>query len=108
MNAVTLYLDRKISAAHHLPGYDGCCSQLHGHTWRIEVWIHGEVQSNGMVVDFRTVKEIIDRLDHKCLNDVLPNPTAENLAIYLLGQVPYCRQVRVWESDHAYAQVSSE
>ena len=41
-------------------------------------------------------------------NDVLPNPTAENLAIYLLGQVPYCRQVRVWESDHAYAEVSSE
>ena len=108
MNEATLYINRKISAAHYLPEYEGKCSQLHGHTWKIEVWLHGEIQSNGMVVDFREVKDVIDALDHKCLNDILPNPTAENLAMYLLKRVPCCRKVRVWESDDAYAEVSGE
>jgi queuosine biosynthesis protein QueD len=108
MNEATLYISRKIAAAHYLPEYEGNCSRMHGHTWKIEVWLHGEVQSDGMVVDFREVKDVIDELDHKCLNDVLPNPTSENLALYLLEKVPYCRQVRVWESDDAYAEVSRE
>jgi 6-pyruvoyltetrahydropterin/6-carboxytetrahydropterin synthase len=80
-------------AAHWLPDYIGKCQHLHGHRWTVEVGIYGEVgQASGMVIDFSVLKEIvqntiIDKLDHSCLNDILPNPTAENLAIYISNKL---------------------
>lgn len=107
---VKLYVKRKIAAAHFLPGYDGPCSRMHGHTWLIEVWLEGEVDlETGMVVDFKRVKNRIDAFDHCVLNEQLPEdylpPTAENLAMFLLDYVPYAVRVRVWESEDAYAEV---
>jgi len=65
---------------------------LHGHTWKVEVWLEGEVDpETGMVVDFGEVKYQIDLLDHTTLNWVLPveflPPTAENLVKYFLENV---------------------
>ena len=103
-----LYLKRKFAAAHYLPGHPKC-GQLHGHTWTVEVWLEGDVDSQtGMVVDFGEVKREIDLLDHTTLNDVLPYeflpPTAENLVKYFLTNLPLAYRVRVWESDNAYAE----
>lgn len=83
-----LHTEFAFDAAHSLEGYEGKCSQLHGHTWFVEVWIKGcatELQSNGILFDFGNVKTIKDKLDHKHLNKALPgmNPTAENLAHYI-------------------------
>ncbi len=110
-----IYIERKISAAHHLPNYDGKCSQLHGHTWRIQVWIEGEpLKESGMVVDFKDVKNVIDEWDHEDLNDFLVNPTAELMVAELIQRFIYELQnptlesirVRVWESDTCYAEDS--
>lgn len=46
---------------------DSPCRRLHGHNLKVSVTINGEVKDDGMVVDFRYIKEIIDRLDHKTL-----------------------------------------
>lgn len=104
-----LYITRNISAAHFLPDYEGACRNLHGHSFRCEVWLEGLVDTmTGMLVDFKQVKDIIDRLDHVCLNDVLPSnflpPTAENIALYLYDEIPSCVKVRVWESSDCYAE----
>lgn len=99
-----LYLKRKFSAAHHLPHHKGKCALPHGHTWKVEVWIEGEVKENGMVVDFGEVKAVIDRLDHSDLNVFFSNPSAEFLASYFLSRIPLSKRVRVWESKHAYAE----
>lgn len=107
----TVYCDRTFSASHRLPDYDGPCADLHGHNWRVEVWITGNVNAvTGMLIDFREIKEVIDSYDHTHLNDMIPNPTAEYLAYEIWKRLfqdhtdlSHCT-VRVWESDHAYAE----
>lgn len=76
-------------SAHYLNEYEGECANLHGHTYKLLVTVKGTVNEIGMVMDFKELKEIvknevINRLDHKCLNHVVPfNPTAENLAMWI-------------------------
>lgn len=80
------------SAAHRLVGYDGCCANLHGHNWDVEIFVRGpSVNELGMLVDFRdikvAIKEVMKEVDHCDLNQ-LPaflrdNPTSEFLARYL-------------------------
>ena len=80
----TIKTELEISAGHRLNlNYDSPCSELHGHNWKIVLWIRGDVlNNNGMLVDFTFVKrEIKERYDHRFLNDILSvNPTAENIA----------------------------
>ena len=93
-------------AAHHLPkvpeGHK--CRRLHGHSFRVEIHVRGEVSpETGMVVDFADIKAAFEpvwrRLDHHYLNEVegLANPTSENLAIWIwertAGSVPLSRVV---------------
>lgn len=78
-------------AAHHLLEYEGPCQYQHGHSYIVEVFVTGERNDCGMVMDFGILKKtmnelIIDKLDHKDLNNVLPfNTTAENMAFWMLS-----------------------
>ena len=63
------------------------CGRLHGHSFRIEIWVRGEVKDEtGWVMDFADVSEVFKpiyrQLDHHYLNEIegLFNPTSENLA----------------------------
>lgn len=110
-----LKLIRTFSSAHHLPQYDGPCRNLHGHTWKVVILLEGSVQTSGMVHDFKELKKIIDAQlpDHRYLNDLLPNPTAENLAPYLLTQIQQkltplgirVKNLELWENESAAAVV---
>lgn len=95
------------AAAHRLPRYDGPCFRMHGHNYRFLVALEGEVDPRtGMIADFGEVKRIVQeqvlaRVDHRNLNDVLENPTAENIARWiwevLEGHVPGLAEVRLYE-----------
>lgn len=87
-----LFKTFQIEAAHHLPNVpaDHKCRRLHGHSFRIDVHVDGEVHSElGWVQDFADIKAafapIMEQLDHRYLNEVkgLENPTSENLAIWI-------------------------
>lgn len=86
-----LGLMAEFDAAHSLPGYPGRCARVHGHTYQVEVVVEGPVGEDGFVVDFYRLKEILDEalkeLDHSCLNDILPNPTAEKIATLICSRL---------------------
>ena len=93
----------EIAGAHRLNlNYESKCANLHGHNWIVTVWCKSQtLDANGMVIDFTHIKrEVQDKLDHKCLNDVVEfNPTAENIAKWVCGQIPNCYRVSVQESE---------
>jgi len=111
----------RFAAAHQLKMVTEKCENLHGHNWRIEVFVAGpELDHSGVLVDFGVIKkhlaEIIDALDHKFLNELEffknANPSSENIARYIalslqssLTDYPSLRisRVSVWESDDACA-----
>lgn len=110
-----------VEAAHRLPNLpDGHkCSRLHGHSFRIELHLVGELDPvTGWVRDFGEVKRlfqpIYDRLDHHYLNDIpgLENPTSEVLARWLYEQtrvlLPELRHVVVHETCTAGARYPAE
>lgn len=81
-----LSVEDHFDAAHCLPGYDGPCANLHGHTWRVRAtWlILGALPASGMGFDFKLLKGVLHkacmRFDHCYLNDIVSPPTAECLA----------------------------
>lgn len=118
-----MYLRRefKFDAAHNLIEYHGKCEKLHGHTYRLAVTLKGGPDSEGMVLDFielkRTVRELVlSKLDHAYINDVIPQPTAEYIAIWIFKTLdkplrrPNCElyEVCVWETESSSAAVRRE
>ncbi len=101
-----------------LPHHSGKCSRLHGHSYRLEVVVTGALQTQGaatgMVIDFDELSAIvkaavIERLDHVSLNDVIPNPTAEHIALWiweeLAPRIAGLTEIVVWETATACAVV---
>ena len=93
----------EIAGAHRLElDYPSKCANLHGHNWIVTVWCKAEeLDRNGMVVDFTHIKKRVhDKLDHQNLNEILPfNPTAENVAKWIVDNVPKCFKASVQESQ---------
>jgi len=108
------------AAAHQLRDFEGECEKLHGHNWKIEVYVTGEkLAENGLLIDFRMIKEAIRRateeLDHSFLNEVpafkTNNPSSENIARHIFeclsGELNSSdvrvSKVTAWESDSSCA-----
>lgn len=97
----------EIAGAHRLNlDYESRCSNLHGHNWIITVYCKSEtLDQNGMVVDFAYIKDrIVNKFDHKNINEIMPfsngiNPTAENMAAYIVHTIPNCYKATVQESE---------
>lgn len=108
------YIRKKmeIAGSHHLAlDYESPCQRLHGHNWKLTIYCKSEtLDQNGMVVDFKVIKEKIhNRLDHQNLNEVFDfNPTAENIARWICGEVPHCYRVDVQESEGNTATYEEE
>jgi 6-pyruvoyltetrahydropterin/6-carboxytetrahydropterin synthase len=139
---LSLVRSLRFCAGHRLLGHEGRCAFLHGHNYRVEVEVEAvgggvEVDAVGRVVDFSLIKRRLlgwldEHWDHTFIlweEDktalaavklaeptkyfLLPwNPTAENMARYLLEVVaPHvladlgvvARRVAVWETDEACA-----
>jgi queuosine biosynthesis protein QueD len=78
---LTLHTEGWYDAAHCLEHYNGKCANMHGHTYKVEVWVQGEdtdLDKAGILWDFGNLKAILNEYDHKNLNDIYTtNSTAE-------------------------------
>ena len=114
----TMKILTDFAAAHFLRGYDGECSRLHGHNWKVEVQVTTSVLNDvGMGMDFKEIKaatkQLIDSMDHYNLNDLPPfdkiNPTAENISAYIYKELSAklntddikVASITLWETDRA-------
>jgi 6-pyruvoyltetrahydropterin/6-carboxytetrahydropterin synthase len=105
----------RFEAAHQLPWHEGRCKHLHGHSYRLEVSVEGPLNEHGIVVDFADLKqvvtaEVIDRFDHRYLNDIVDNPTAEVLAQVIwksleAAGLALC-SVRLWETETCSVEIT--
>jgi len=96
--------------AHRLPFHPGRCKNLHGHSYKALIQFEGELNSNGMLIDFydifSIVNPIIDEMDHSIICDkndvelveiakkinervvIINRPTtAENISIYIAERI---------------------
>ncbi|NIO36531.1 6-carboxytetrahydropterin synthase QueD [Candidatus Bathyarchaeota archaeon] len=110
-----LRVESHFDAAHKLIGYKGKCASLHGHTWKVEVFVTGDRLKNGILVDFQVPKESLEgitgKLDHVLLNDIrdIGNPTVENISKYIFERIVLpedvkLEKVRVWESPRSWGE----
>jgi len=129
-----LYKEVFFESAHRLLHYEGKCNRIHGHQFRVEVWLEGEVDpTTQILVDYNVLKGIINRFDHQILlnsdDPMVPalsafqevitttgDPTSELLARVIADEINMeCGQgkrpiavtkIRVWESTSSYAEVN--
>lgn len=107
-----MYLTKEFTfdSAHKLDWHEGKCKKLHGHTYRLEITIKGEVNKKGIIIDFADVKEIVNKnvikiLDHENLNDIMKNPTAENIVIWIWDKLKCelnLHEIKLWETPTSY------
>lgn len=75
MAVIRLTKEFTFEMAHFLPGYDGLCRHVHGHSYMLRVTVTGRPSEDesssklGMVMDFSDLKrivgeEVVGRLDH--------------------------------------------
>ncbi|HIC97064.1 MAG TPA: 6-carboxytetrahydropterin synthase [Aquificaceae bacterium] len=110
----TIRVQRKFNAAHFLTDYHGKPEPLHGHTWRVEVYIEArELDGGGMGGDFLEVDAVLKELlpDYRLLNDVYDfSPSAENVARWVYEKLkerfPSLKKVVVWETENCGAEYS--
>ena len=108
------------AAAHQLAMVGEKCENMHGHNWKIEVFVTGEkLDEAGVLMDFGIIKkhvaEVMWRLDHKYLNELEffknDQPSSENIAGVVARELQKridntavrVSRVAAWESEDACA-----
>ncbi|HUH78569.1 MAG TPA: 6-carboxytetrahydropterin synthase [Methanoregula sp.] len=131
---VGIYKEVQVDASHRLLHYKGKCASLHGHRWKVEVWVEGEADARtGILIDYVALREIIGKYDHQIIlnrdDPMVPciekfqhvittpgDPTSELMAAQIRDEIrEYCRshgiaatvpKIRVWESPTAFAELA--
>jgi 6-pyruvoyltetrahydropterin/6-carboxytetrahydropterin synthase len=101
------------------------CHRMHGHTYEVEIVLHGPVDGDGFVADYEHIamawQPIFDAIDHRVLNDIpgLEVPSTENLCAWMFNQIASDRRpelvtvklvlakIRIWESSTTWCEISA-
>lgn len=109
---------------------DGFLMEPHGHTYHIEVTVHGMIdQDTGFVIDFKELKRILEdgviaRMDHRLINNIpyfaesKKSPTVENMLHYVWGEIcdpintlrpnlAWLKSIRIWETPDSFATLTN-
>ena len=108
-SVVTVYKRTDFESAHKLEGHPKC-GVLHGHSYKVEVWITGRPTGPwNFVYDFTEIKAYFRQFDH---SDVIITKSAEAMAVEAAGHFKRDNVmkvvVRIWESATSYAEAVVE
>ena len=131
---VGIYKEVQIDTSHRLLHYQGKCANLHGHRWKVEIWMEGEPDTTThILIDYSIIKKIVDKYDHQIIlnqeDPMVPrirefhevittpgDPTSELMAALIRADLhSFCREhgikatvpkIRVWESPTAFAELT--
>ncbi len=119
MSSYEVVLESEFSAAHRLRLDGGRWEPMHGHNWRVEVYLKAsKLDAAGLVADFVVLQENLARvtqdLHDTCLNELpafaASNPSTEMVAKHIcdrfaptLPQGVTVAKVRVWETHRCAA-----
>ena len=120
-----LMIETGFASAHQLRGYKGKCENIHGHNWKVQVYVTTDrLNEIDIAIDFHDLKritiEVVGQLDHTCLNDIFPftekNPSSENISRWIFDSLRKrladykvnISAVTVWESETASATYFEE
>jgi 6-pyruvoyltetrahydropterin/6-carboxytetrahydropterin synthase len=131
---VGIYKEVQIDTSHRLLYYKGKCANLHGHRWKVEVWMQGEPDPGTQIlIDYSLIKQVIDKYDHQIIlnrdDPMVPrieefhqvistpgDPTSELIAAIIrddlhaicqkLGIKATVSKIRVWESPTSCAELT--
>lgn len=103
-------------SAHKLNWEEGKCKYLHGHTYKLQVTVKGKLNKQGIVINFTELKEfvkrrVIEKLDHKYLNEIIKNPTAENIAVWIWNKLKgklNLYKIKLWETPTCFVTYRGE
>jgi 6-pyruvoyltetrahydropterin/6-carboxytetrahydropterin synthase len=130
---VGIYKEVQIDTSHRLLHYKGKCANLHGHRWKVEVWMEGEPDpATQILIDYSLIKQVIGKYDHQIIlnrdDPMVPrieefhpvittpgDPTSELIAAIIRDDLyTVCRdlgikatvpKIRVWESPTSCAEI---
>lgn len=127
MSKVYCTKEFEFESAHRLVNYDGACANLHGHSYKLQVTVSGNIvlddqkyATECMVLDFKELKNIVKSLivdthDHAMLNDFYENPTAEVMVVSMFNLISThlpadvkLESVKLWETSTSYAEYRGE
>jgi 6-pyruvoyltetrahydropterin/6-carboxytetrahydropterin synthase len=131
---VGIYKEVHIDTSHRLLYYKGKCANLHGHRWKVEVWMEGEADpATQILIDYSLIKQVVDKYDHQIIlnrddpmvsrikefHQVITtpgDPTSELIASIIRDDLyAACRnlkikaiipKIRVWESPTSCAELT--
>lgn len=129
-----IYKEVQIDTSHRLLHYQGKCANLHGHRWKIEIWMEGEPGTDTqIVIDYSLIRRIVDKYDHQIIlnkdDPMVPriaefhpvittpgDPTSELIATLIwrdleaacreMGLNAHVTKIRVWESPTSCAEIT--
>lgn len=129
-----IYKEVQIDTSHRLLHYQGKCANLHGHRWKIEIWMEGEPgPDTQIVIDYSLIRRIVDKYDHQIIlnkdDPMVPriaefhpvittpgDPTSELIATLIwrdleaacreMGLNAHVTKIRVWESPTSCAEIT--
>ena len=118
MPKVEICVEFMFSAAHRLPFYDGPCFRPHGHNYKLLVTVERQVDpKTGFVMDFEDLRKhvwehALQRCDHHDLNEILENPTAENIVVWIWNELKPglagLKELKLYETDEYSVRYTGE
>ena len=125
---ITITKAFEFEACHHLEGYNGDCSRMHGHSYKLEVTVANtterQLPQSDMVVDFKVLKTAVEEnvlvdYDHRNLDELFgeeQRPTAENMIIDIGARLDEAFEdttvkvvrLRLYETSTSYVELICE